>query len=1283
VLSAGKESKVTVMKKYADGSGTNETEQKYAAKEDPAQKKPPLTDAPNACDNMPPDGDVPGEPDEYARSIEAVSHYAPGGIFSYSAESDEEFAFISDNMLAFLGYTSEEFRSKFSNRFSLMVWYEDRKRTIDEINRQIALSPFDTCEYRIEKKDGSIVWVHDEGHIVTDRNGKRWFYVVVVDITDSVNARREMLIRNRELETTVRDLQTTLDNIPGGIRVFRLLGDSAICVNANQYLADMFGVAKSELLSETIEQSEKRMHPADIARHRSDMMAVLPVKRWIEGSYRFLDKKSDDFRWYHVEAKLVGNPDGEGLAYVHYTDVDDLKTAKESERERQTQYELAIKGAHLAVWEYDIASSKLTVPAGENSSFARERYGFDSEVVENVPECMLPMGVSDEDRENFLRLYDEVRSGSEYASADIWFRKYPGDSPHCDRISYYVVKDESGKPVRAYGVGSDITAAKLEQHRFSQSIQSILTANPEALCVFRINLTENICYEGHGASSYIMNSLQSDTADGVFLNAMRLVTLPEDKKRCADFFSRSHLVRGFAEGKSSLHIDYRRKDETGELFWVRTYINLLKNPGTGDIEGAIYSIDISREVRQREIFDIITGEEYDLIALLDLNSNTVEALHLSSMLPKAYNASFRKVGACCSFDDMRRNGAEKWVDAGDRTKYLEGTSSQKIREQLDKYGRYELTVRGCLPERGIVYRKLQHYYLDNIKKSVLIIDSDVTSMYIQQQKEIEHAKAETKHVQDIMDSINAGISVLVMSDPDHLSIEYVNRSMFRILSFPEYDNRLAFDGNVNDSVLQNYLKDGFSGVHPDDLGRVKKTFRDNYDSEEFTIEDYRTLGGDGRYHWLRETVSLRQSAQGMRKFYATYLDVGEEVRLRRERDRQFREEKRLRIEATSANAAKSEFLSRMSHDIRTPLNGIIGMAYIAREEDNPPRTADCLRKIDTSSKFLLGLINDILDMSKAESEKIELHPEPYPPEEFRSYLNAVFKPLCDEKGQTFTVEMRLPDGMVPIFDKLRINQVIFNLLSNAVKYTHEGGRIQFLAHFDRVGTGPKLSAHIDICDTGIGISDKFQKVIFEPFVQEGRADPSEIRGSGLGLAIAKKMTDLMGGNISVKSKLGSGTTFTITMLVDSVPAHKVSYGHKPGGLLNQADLAGKKILLCEDNRLNQEIAQALLASRNIVANIADNGRRGVEMFEDSDEGFYDAILMDIRMPVMNGYEAAAEIRRLRRSDAQSVPIIAMSADAYAEDVKKCLDAGMNAHIPKPVDPEMLFGTLYKYIVTRR
>ena len=384
-------------------------------------------------------------------------------------------------------------------------------------------------------------------------------------------------------------------------------------------------------------------------------------------------------------------------------------------------------------------------------------------------------------------------------------------------------------------------------------------------------------------------------------------------------------------------------------------------------------------------------------------------------------------------------------------------------------------------------------------------------------------------------------------------------------------------------------------------------------------------------------------------------------------------------ESRRANQAKTEFLSRMSHDIRTPLNGIMGMTYLARKEANPPVTSDYLAKIDTSSQFLLGLVNDILDMSKAESGLLELHPEPYPWKEFFDYLEAVVRPLCQAKQQKLMVEGEPVPDFVPLMDILRVNQIFFNLLSNAIKFTPEGGTITYHLEETMLPDG-RMNFRAFVKDTGIGMGSEFQKILFEPFTQETRKD-GPTGGTGLGLSIVKKLVTAMGGEITVQSQINQGTTFFIQLVFNCVPLALVAKRNESGPV-DYSLLEGKQVLLCEDHPLNQEIARKILENKGIKVTVAKNGQEGVDLFAASPEGFYAVILMDIQMPVLNGYEATLKLRDLERADAAGVPIIAMTANAYAEDVDRCRKVGMNGHLAKPVTPEQVYKVLSTWMARR-
>ena len=526
---------------------------------------------------------------------------------------------------------------------------------------------------------------------------------------------------------------------------------------------------------------------------------------------------------------------------------------------------------------------------------------------------------------------------------------------------------------------------------------------------------------------------------------------------------------------------------------------------------------------------------------------------------------------------------------------------------------------------------------------------------------------------------------------------------------------------------------------------------------------------------------------------------------------QMEELEQARKEAVRANKAKSEFLSNMSHDIRTPMNAIVGMTAIATANiDDNQQVRNCLKKISLSSRHLLGLINDVLDMSKIESGKLTLSVDQVSLREVMDSIVSIVQPQVRSKHQHFDVSIHDISTENVCCDSVRLNQVLLNILGNAVKFTPEGGRIDVSMYEEPSEKGDDfVRIHFNISDTGIGMTPEFKEHIFESFVREDSTRVRKTEGSGLGMAITKYIVDAMGGDISVDSAPGKGTAFHVALdmekaempeadmvlpnwamlvvdddrqLCESTVASlksigivadwtldaesaldKVDAAHRRGdpyhiilldwklpgmdgiaaarelrcrygenipillisaydwseieeearaagvsGFISKPlfkstlfyglkpfmtqerdtapasqdthpELNGRRVLLAEDNELNWEIAEELLTAEGLELDWAENGQVCVDMFQKSQPGYYDAILMDLRMPVMTGYEATEAIRKLERPDAAAVPIIAMTADAFAEDVQKCLDAGMNAHVAKPIDVRDVCRLLAKFI----
>ena len=381
------------------------------------------------------------------------------------------------------------------------------------------------------------------------------------------------------------------------------------------------------------------------------------------------------------------------------------------------------------------------------------------------------------------------------------------------------------------------------------------------------------------------------------------------------------------------------------------------------------------------------------------------------------------------------------------------------------------------------------------------------------------------------------------------------------------------------------------------------------------------------------------------------------------------------VKAEAANVAKTEFLQRMSHDIRTPINGIRGMVEIGGHfPDDPEKQAECRKKIWDASTLLLELVNEVLDMGKLESGEVVLDSAPFDVMEMSREIREVLEKQAAERGVRIISEEPDIRHTRVIGSPLHVKRLLMNILSNAVKYNKEKGTVTLSCRETPVDEDHSLFCFV-CADTGIGMSEEFQKRMYEPFTQENGGARSTYGGTGLGMAITKSLVDKMGGTIECQSQQSVGTTFTIT--IPFRLDHSAAGAAQQSESTEPASLEGLHVLLAEDNELNLEIAEFLLTEKGVVVSRARDGQEAVEKFKASPVGFFDAILMDVMMPVMDGHEATRAIRALGRPDAATVPIFAMTANAFAEDRQKALAAGMTDHITKPLDPGVLFRMLGK------
>lgn len=486
---------------------------------------------------------------------------------------------------------------------------------------------------------------------------------------------------------------------------------------------------------------------------------------------------------------------------------------------------------------------------------------------------------------------------------------------------------------------------------------------------------------------------------------------------------------------------------------------------------------------------------------------------------------------------------------------------------------------------------------------------------------------------------------------------YINKAVCRIFGCETEEEFRKLTGNT------------FPGmVHPNDRRRVLSSIdRQIADEKNHNMDkvEYRIIRRDGSIRYIEDYGYNTETSDYGNVYYVFIADVTEERHAR---------------EAEAANRAKTAFLTNMSHDIRTPMNAIVGFTDLALLNlGDQDLIKDYLEKIKLSSEHLLLLINDVLEMSRIESGKMRLNEAPVHLVEVLDNLKSIIKEEVADKQQELVLDISKVTDEYISCDKLRLDQVLLNLVSNAVKYTPSGGKISLSVAQGTEGVDGRTAYLFRVKDNGMGMTPELASRVFEPFERGSTSTESGIQGSGLGLAITKRIVEMMEGSISLKTAPSEGSEFIVRLAFKTILPQNDGLPEEKGEHIQEDDFKGSRLLLVEDIMVNREIALAMLSIYGFKVEVACDGEEAVEKIKSLGADHFDAILMDIDMPKMNGYDATKAIRALPDAGAATLPILALTANAFAEDKQMALEAGMNAHIAKPIDRNSLIETLGRFL----
>ncbi len=502
---------------------------------------------------------------------------------------------------------------------------------------------------------------------------------------------------------------------------------------------------------------------------------------------------------------------------------------------------------------------------------------------------------------------------------------------------------------------------------------------------------------------------------------------------------------------------------------------------------------------------------------------------------------------------------------------------------------------------------------------------------------------------------------------EHYVVDTLGKPSTSFSSFEEFVKEMA-----KTAVFEDDREEFIAALSQD---RIEYAFRR---SPEYYV-DFRLLFG-GEYVYCQMKLVMPQSDQIDSYMLVGYHIIDEQIK----KEKEVQGELELAREAAeTANRTKSSFLFNMSHDIRTPMNAILGFANMAKKySDDKEKVEECIDKVQTSGTHLLGLINDILDMARIESGKISIETEPMDVREASDRLTTILGDLARDKDIKLNLSLEEVENPYVYVDELHVNQILLNIISNAVKYTENGGRVDITIKEMLSSDADKAHYRFIVSDTGIGMTEEFLEHVFDSFERDKNEAISGIQGTGLGMSITKRLVDIMHGNIEVESTLGEGSTFTVDLEFKKYEGDFLALRTAEAEQEQEATeitLDGKRILLVDDNELNREIASEILAETGAIIEEAEDGVEAYDKVRESEPGYYDIVLMDVQMPRMNGYESTKAIRALENEALASIPIIAMTANAFDEDREDAMAAGMNEHIAKPVDIVKLFDCLRKIL----
>lgn len=1299
---------------------------------------------------------------EKSRQIALLNSTVSSGLKANWDDECYSLFYVNEGLCRMLGYTEEELMAKCRGRMTELVYPPDLPQALADCERCFANSLTYSTEYRMQRKDGKLIWVWDTGSKSKNEEGKTVINSVIVDITERHH---------------------TNDTIRRQKAFFQSLYDTTLCalvqydlngtfLNANAFTFDVIGYTEEQFRTETGGSLMSIVHPCDVDTVREHIERLIADRRPTVYNCRII-RRDGAVRWVCASANIINNMDGVPVIQAAYSDVTELQRV---ERERDSTYD-SIPGGVAKV----LIGTQLSLLEANDNFF--QMLGTDRTAYKGTLSAVAPA-----DRGAIVTAFMEAAETD--APVDIEYRCRRFDNEQTIWIHLIARFVENAHGAKVYQcVFIDITkqkTAQIQLYRERDRYRIIMENSADVIYEYDRKTDTVVFYETirRGDETEIAKHVSPNFSKKLY---DQKIAHPEDAETAMRVFS------GIQGGSAEVRL--RNLKINGDYVWCLLQGQpVYENGALARVVGIIRDITENKRISQEKerlqrIFDLELRRDYESIC--QINPSTGRYVMWTPS-----NASYYDIPTSGIFSEELAHAISRIVCGEDQETCLKTLSIGNMLKTLEEEKEGTCYYRVLTPDGSLRWKCARYTYFGD-DGSILLNVRDVHDIRIAQQQEENRFRAILRETCEYIIETDVETKSYTLHLPT-----LINRYPLEACS--DYGSLIArySERYVAPEDRESFLR---AVSLPEALSRMRR--EGGSCSIKYTVN---TNGSPAYKTW---NMSLYRYDDNREYMLSYILDITKLVLEQQEKEREAERNRQIIKDALTAaeqaSRAKSDFLSRMSHEIRTPMNAVIGMTTIAAASlDNRDKLTDCLGKIGLSSRYLLSLINDILDMSRIESGKVSIINEEF---DFRSFvegISSLIYPQAKNKNIVFDLNI---EGVVDERyrgDPLRLNQVLINILSNALKFTPEWRSVHLSIRETR-RVRDRAYLQFIVRDTGIGMETGLLERIFEPFEQGGASISHSYGGSGLGLAISSNLISLMNGHISVSSTPGVGSEFVVELPLLTVPdntpkqdvsledirvlvvdddlvtcehttlilnrigvdAEYVTSGKaavtrvksalqrhtcynialvdwkmpdmdgvetarsirrivgpdtlviimsaydwteiearaREAGVdffiskpifqsvvqdvllkatrrrqsadtlpVQKEDFAGRRILLVEDNEINMEIARTLLEFRNASVDGACNGQQAVEMFRSSPQNHYDAVLMDVRMPVMDGIAATQAIRGLDRADAATVPILAMTANAFAEDIERSRKAGMNEHLAKPIEPETLYARLASY-----